>query len=180
MLYFIAIIPPQNICDEITILKEDIRLRFNSKHALRTIPHITLKAPFKISADQHQQVIEWFGNMQITISSFQQKLKDFDVFDNKRNPVIFIKPMMNDSLKHLQQQVLENFKTAFPYIPLAANETKFHPHITIAYRDLSYTNFSEAWKEYASNRFVASFEVKAIHLLQHDGKRWNVIKQLVL
>lgn len=180
MLYFIALIPPENICQDITIFKEEMALRFNSKHALRTVPHITLKAPFEVAAEKYEQVVDWFKYMSITIKPFQQELKDFGAFDNKRNPVIFIKPVINNSLKFLQQQVLQNFKTAFPFIPPASNETKFHPHITVAYRDLSYTNFSEAWKEYASKRFEASFEVKNFHLLQHDGKKWNVIQQHAL
>jgi len=83
--------------------------------------------------------------------------------------------MSNNSLQPLQKEIIQNFKTMFPFIPLANNETRFHPHITIAYRDLSYSNFIEAWREYEQGNFEARFEVNDFHLLQHDGKKWNSV-----
>lgn len=44
--YFLAIVPDEAICDEVTILKEQLRDSFGLKYALRSPPHITLKMPF--------------------------------------------------------------------------------------------------------------------------------------
>lgn len=174
-LYFIAIIPPDDICSEVTTIKQDFATRFASKRALRVVPHITLKAPFKIFGDQEQQLLEWFSAMPVTINSFQQELKNFGAFPNKRNLVIFIDPILNNALQLLQKEIIANFKIKFNSIPLANNETRFHPHVTVAYRDLTYSNFIEAWKEYEQKKFEAKFQVNGFHLLQHDGKRWNSV-----
>ena len=131
-LYFIAIIPPEQICMEVTGFKEDFANHFKSKAALKTKPHITLKAPFKFPALHHKETIQWFEQMPITVLSFQQKLNDFDAFHNKRNPVIYVKPVINPSLSLLQKQVLLNFKEKYPHENIMELEFTYKPHMTIA------------------------------------------------
>jgi 2'-5' RNA ligase len=172
-LYFVAIIPPDDICEQITAIKHDFKKRFNSKHALRLIPHITLKAPFS-SAD-HQQVLDWFANIPIHTTPFEQRLNNFNCFANKRNPVIFIEPVLGEPLKELQKNIIQNFKRTFSSIPVSQNELKFHPHMTVGYRDLSHDNFQLAWSEYKHKTFSASFMVDNFCLLQHDRKQWDII-----
>src|SRR5215471_5045375 len=94
-LYFIAIMPPKEISEQVTEIKKDFAERFNSSKALRVIPHITLKAPFKFS--DHTELLRWFALTPVATQSFQQELKNFGSFSNKRNPVIFVEPVMNDS-----------------------------------------------------------------------------------
>ena len=43
-LYFIAIIPPQEICEAITAIKQDFAERFKSSKALKIIPHNHFKS----------------------------------------------------------------------------------------------------------------------------------------
>jgi 2'-5' RNA ligase len=178
-IYFIAIIPPGDICDSITAFRMDFADRFKSKSALRIIPHITLKAPFKIRADQ-DGISRWFQKLSFHTGPFQMELKDFGVFNNKRHPVVFAKPVMNAPLSSLQKEIIRSFRVTYPEIAVTENELKFHPHITIAYRDLGFAEFSEAWKEYAKKKYSAVFEVDSIALLQHDGKGWNVIDKRIL
>jgi len=179
-LYFIAIIPPEEIREAITEIKKDFADRFKSSKALRVIPHITLKAPFKFSEEKHTEVLRWFSSMNVAVSSFQQELKDFGSFANKRNPVIFVEPAMNQSLKTLQRNVINNFIKEFGKEQVAQNEYKFNPHMTVAYRDLMYHQYKIAWEEYQSKKFEATFEAGSFHLLQHDGKKWNGVKEFVL
>lgn len=179
-LYFIAIIPPQEIREAITTIKQDFAERFKSGKALRVIPHITLKAPFKFPAEKHTEVLRWFASTNVTVNSFQQELKDFGSFPNKRNPVIFIEPVMNESLKTLQRNVLNHFTKEFGKEQVAQNEYKFNQHMTVAYRDLMYHQYKIAWEDYRSKKFEATFEVNSFHLLQHDGKKWESVKEFVL
>jgi 2'-5' RNA ligase len=172
-LYFVAIIPPPGVCRQVTIIKEDFRDRFNSTHALRVVPHITLKAPF--SVNDNQQVPDWFNDIPVTIPPFEQKLTNFNCFDNKRNPVVFIEPELSEALEQLQETVVQDFRQSFPSIPILQNELSFHPHITVGYRDLGFENFQLAWSEYQNKSFEASFLVENFCLLQHDRKQWNII-----
>jgi len=179
-LYFIAIIPPQEICDAITEFKKDFADRFQSKTALKIIPHITLKAPFKFSMADNEQTIRWFNNMTISVSSFQQELKDFGAFHNRRNPVVFVKPVLNESLRKLQNEVIQNLQGTDAAGQVVKSELDFSPHITIAYRDLQPAMFKKAWPEYRLKSFNAMFDVNDFHLMQHDGRVWNSISNFSL
>lgn len=177
-LYFVAIIPPQQVCDAIIPVKLDFKERFNSRHALRLVPHITLKAPF--SSPEHHTVTDWFSNIPAGVSPFAQELKNFNCFANKRNPVIFIEPVLNEALKQLQRNIVLDFKKHFPAVPAPQNEVSFHPHMTVGYRDLSYENFGMAWNEYREKKFEATFMVENFCLLQHNRKQWNIITTCAL
>lgn len=175
LLYFIAIIPSQEICDEITGFKKDFADRFESKKALKVIPHITLKAPFKLPAAELSKLEQWFQQLYINPEPFEIELKDFGAFDNKYNPVVFIQPIMNIHLYSLQQEIIRNFSLVYPQVPVMAQELKYKPHITVAYRDLEPERFKQAWKEYQLKKYTATFRVNALHLLQHNGKEWKII-----
>src|SRR3954451_23151745 len=108
-LYFIAIIPPQEIREAVTEIKRDFAERFKSSKALKVIPHITLKAPFKFAAEKRMDLLRWFVSINVVIKPFQQELKNFGNFANKRNPVVFVEPLMNESLKTLQRNVINHF-----------------------------------------------------------------------
>ena len=180
ILYFIAIVPPGEVCDTITELKKDFADRFKSKAALRLIPHITLKAPFKMNALDQATILEWFEQMNITVPPFHQRLKNFGAFRNRRSGVIYIKPVKNVSLDELQKQVLQNFITAYPEITVTRTELEFQPHVTVAYRDLPTHIFKQAWKEYRNKEFIIGFDADSFRLLQHDGKTWNTISKFAL
>jgi len=109
-----------------------------------------------------------------------QEIKDFGAFNNRRNPVIYVQPVMNDSLKLLQKEVLYQFSEAFPKEVISKNEHTFSPHITIAYRDLHYQQFKEAWQEYELKQYTTAFEVNSFQLLQHKDGRWNVVSSFLL
>ena len=179
-LYFIAIIPPDEICKAITTVKQDFADRFKSKKALKVVPHITLKAPFKFPVQEQTSLLRWFALTPVSVHPFQQELKDFGCFTNKRNPVIFIEPVMNESLALLQKNVVKHFIKAFGKNQVAQNEFRFNPHMTVAYRDLLFPQFKTAWEEYETKEFEAIFEVNKFHLLQHDGKKWNSIREFAL
>lgn len=179
-LYFLAITPPDDISKKVTVIQEDIASRFDSRASLKVIPHITLKAPFKFPVAAHEIVLEWFENLNIDISGFDLQLKDFGAFHNKNRPVIFIKPEPNVSLMLLQKQILTEFVNSFPNVSIMDLELNFHPHMTVAYRDLNADSFQAAWPEFQSKVFSETFEVNNFHLLKHDGKKWNIIRSYSL
>ncbi len=49
----------------------------------------------------------------------------------------------------------------------------FHPHITIAFRDLTERHFNSLWGEVEHKSFSGRFTVSSITLLGHDGKSWT-------
>jgi 2'-5' RNA ligase len=179
-LYFIAIIPSAEIIEAITAFKQDFADRFLCTAALKLVPHITLKAPFKLPPSEHAQLLDWFKKLEVPEHPFNTDLKGFDVFPKKTSPVIFVHVELNDQLIALQRFIIANFKAAYPNIMTGDFETNFRPHITIAYRDLKPAVFVEAWKEYQDRKYEAGIIVRDFHLLQHDEKKWNIISTYAL
>lgn len=174
-LYFIAIIPPKQISDDVTLFKHDFANRYNSSKALKVMPHITLKAPFKMFETDHKTVIGWFEKLQFSVNKFTIRLQDFGAFPNPEHPVVFVNPVLSEDLEHLQKSVIAQFETTFPSMGKQHADHSFHPHMTVAYRDLKPDQFEQAWKIYQHQKYEADFVVENIALLAHDGTKWNVI-----
>lgn len=174
-LYFIALIPHRELREKITAIKQDFASRFNSSKALKVYPHITLKAPFKLVPADHEKLLQWFSNLNISQKPFTIELKNFEVFPNKKSPVVYIHPIPTQPLLWLQIKIILGFIENISDI-VEKSDLEFKPHCTVAYRDLSPEMFSKAWEEYKHKPFAASFEVDAFYLLQHDSKKWNLIE----
>jgi len=174
-LYFIALIPPEEVATEITSFKQEIADNYNSKKALRVMPHITLKAPFTITHRQDEEVLEWFQNIKTGVHSFEITLNGFGAFDNPKNPVIFVKPEDSVTMRLLQKDILAEFKQQFSNIPVHFHEEEFHPHMTIAYRDLAYAEFEKAWAVFKDRNYTANFTTNGFNLLKHNGEYWEVL-----
>ncbi|MBK5277935.1 MAG: 2'-5' RNA ligase family protein, partial [Bacteroidia bacterium] len=52
----------------------------------------------------------------------------------------------------------------------------FHPHLTLAFRDLKKPMFEKAWEEFKSKEYSESFAAKHFTLLKHNGKVWESLK----
>ena len=175
-LYFIALIPDEQICNDIDVFKSEVASRFEATQALKVIPHITLKAPFKMPASSHFNLLQWFRRLPVNVGSFKIELKNFAAFHNRIHPVIYVKPIMNIPLFSLQKDIIRQFRFSYPSSRVTDIELKFKPHITIAYRDLKPERFAEAWKTYQTRKYTAFFVVNNFYLLQHDSKKWNIIQ----
>ncbi|AWH84226.1 hypothetical protein HYN59_03460 [Flavobacterium album] len=179
-LYFIALIPHDTVSDEVTAFKNDFAQNYSSSRALKSMPHITLKAPFKLEAREHDSLLEWFENLRPEKEPFTVELEDFGSFDNKNNPVIYVKPVMTPKLEGLQKAILKGFEFAYPHISIPYTERNFHPHMTIAYRDLTPEQHARAMDIYQHKKYSASFSADRFYLLQHNGQKWNVVAEHLL
>jgi 2'-5' RNA ligase len=179
-LYFIAIVPNDNVCKEIESFKSDFANNFASAKALKVIPHITLKTPFKLLSSQHFELVDWFSNLSFDVSSFQIELKNFGAFHNKYSPVVYVNPIMNLPLFHLQKELIKSFRIKYSKIGVLDIELRFKPHMTVAYRDLEPQKFREAWVIYQTKKYNSVFDVESIHLMQHNGVKWNTVHSLRL
>lgn len=179
-LYFIAIIPPEEISSDITSFKQEMADTYSTKKALRVMPHITLKAPFTIASHRDEEVVEWFENIKTDVPPFEIKLNGFGAFDNPKNPVIFVKPEVSEEMRMVQKDILATFKKQFKSIPLHFHEEEFHPHMTIAYRDLAYAEFEKAWKIYNKKEFLVNFYNYTFYLLKHNKIQWEIAKTRTL
>jgi 2'-5' RNA ligase len=48
----------------------------------------------------------------------------------------------------------------------------YHPHMTLAFRDLRKSDFSKAWSDFSTKDLRVDFKVDGVTLLRHSGKEW--------
>ncbi|GAB0156878.1 2'-5' RNA ligase family protein [Chryseobacterium sp. Alg-005] len=158
-LYFIAIYPPQSIIDEVNVFKRDIALQYKSSKALKNEAHITLFPPFSREFELENDILVAFQKIDTGIPPFEITLNGFSGFPNK-NPVLYIKPEISESLKDLYERVKQQFRFG---------KYSFNPHITIGYRDLTLENYLIAMEDYQHKEYKTKFLVDKILLLRHEG-----------
>lgn len=159
-LYFIAIYPPQQIIDEVRAFKQDLALHYGNSKALKNDAHITLFPPFTRELERENDIHIVFQKIDTHIPPFEIELNGFSGFPNK-NPVIFVKPEINEPLKDLYNRVKQQF---------GFGKYSFNPHMTIGYRDLTFENYLKAMDVYQRKEYKTKFLVDKISLLRHDGK----------
>jgi 2'-5' RNA ligase len=176
-LYFLAIIPPVEVQGRVQELKYYIREKYRSSHSLNAPPHITLLSPFRLSEGKESAVEEKLHLWSKESDPFEVSLKDFDVFPPR---VLFINVEQSDYLMNLQSD-LESKARAHPEIfNYNYDERPFHPHLTLAFKDLTKQNFHKAWDEFSPAKFEASFNVKSLFLLHHNGSVWETKREFSL
>ena len=165
-LFFVAVIPPEDIKLEVEELKIKIAEEFNSFHALKSPPHITLVPPFKFAVHQEKEIFKRIIEVCRITNTIKIEVSNFGAFPPR---VIFLNIVNNQKLKLLHQQLMINFADV-------DSTKRFNPHMTLAFRDLIPGMFRKAWTKYRLQKFQASFDVKSIYLLKHDSEKWIVYR----
>lgn len=176
-LYFIAILPPEPIYTGALALKQHFKNQYNSKAALNSPPHITLHMPFKWKESKEGDLISSLETFAAKQKSFEVKLTGFSAFEPR---VIFIDVIKDEKLELLQKQLKRFCKIELNLFNADYKEFAYHPHLTLAFRDLRKPEFYKAWDEFKEKKFEASFNIASIALLKHDGKEWRGFKNLIL
>lgn len=177
ILYFIAIVPPEPVYGEALALKYHFKDAYRSKAALNSPPHITLHMPFKWKEDRENELINNLESFSLTQNQFEIRLTNFSSFEPR---VIFIDVTKDEKLESLQKQLKRFCKVTLNLFNADYKELAYHPHLTLAFRDLKKPEFYKAWEEFKEKKFEAKFDVDSIVLLKHDGREWKIFKQLPL
>ena len=169
-LYFVAIVPEDPIFSEVLALKAEFRDRYSSSAALRSPPHITLHMPFQWKEGKEDLLVNSLDDLAILHRPFKLSLNNFGAFIPR---VIYIQVQESNLLNTFQNEVNRNASKNWHIYP-KSNSRPFTPHMTIAFRDLKKPKFLEAWKEFEQREYNAQFTVRALCLLKHNGKTWDV------
>ncbi|MFN6037327.1 MAG: 2'-5' RNA ligase family protein [Bacteroidota bacterium] len=173
--YFIAVIPPENIYNQIVSIKKDISLKYNSYAALKSPPHVTLHMPFNLANHKEKKFLHAIETWKLNITPIEIELKNYSSFEPR---VIFINVNKSNSLCNLQDTVIDFMKREFNIFNQAEDLRGFHPHITIAFRDLKKNNFYAAMKEYSDAKYESNFLCNSIHVLKRFDAEWISIKEI--
>ena len=169
LLLFIAVIPVKEICEEVTAFKQYALEHFDSGRALRSPAHITLIPPFRWSPGRLRALKGSLEQFTCRCVPFYLTLNGFDCFQPR---VIFVDVEESEELNRLQSGLEDYLSLEYSL----KNEGKhgFHPHMTVAFKDLRRSVFPTAWKYFAGQEYLRVFEVNQYFLLRHNGLRWEV------
>ncbi len=172
-LYFLAIIPPKNICEEVYTYKQIAFEKFNSRASLNSPAHITLHMPFKWKNKKEDLLIEKLSEFSFTNFPFSIELNDFNSFTPR---VIFINVKESEQLNTLQKNLIRHMRKELNILNADYKGRPFHPHMTVAFRDLKKSIFRETEAFFAKEKYHRKFEASQFCLLKHDGKVWHEYK----
>lgn len=175
--YFLALVPPSPLFEECIALKEYVHSQYKSKAALRSPPHITLHMPFLWKTQNEDSLLADLQRMSQTLDVVDIEMNGFGCFAPK---VIYIQITPSQPLLDLQRKVRKFCREELNLLNADYKEKPFHPHMTIAFRDLKKKVFPEAWTEFQNKSFEGRFTASQLSLLKHDGKRWNIFRTFLL
>jgi 2'-5' RNA ligase len=175
--YFIAIVPPSPVYDDAIEQKQYFKDHYQSKASLNSPPHITLHMPFRWREDKEAELIEQLNHFASNIQPFTITLDNFSSFPPR---VIFINVIKSPELEQLYLDLKRFCKRELNLFNADYKEQPFHPHLTLAFRDLKKPNYQRAWHEFEQKKYRADFPAKSITLLKHDGKTWQVFQDFAL
>lgn len=166
-LYFLAIIPPDHLAQEIDLLRHELWYRYGAQHTLNSPPHLTLVPPFE-SPDRSALLsgLEAFcaNEKKITIS-----IEGFGHFGQRvLYAALELQPALNAMRDRLYIHCQKSLNLPLP------SPRNYHPHISLATRDLRKARFAAAWKWLQQQQIEGSFAVNDVSLLRHSGKRWLI------
>lgn len=168
--YFIALIPPEPVFGQIELVKKQVSETYNNKSALRSPAHITLHMPFEWNEDKEELLIQKLSEFKFG-KPLDIELKNFSCFEPK---VLFIDVVKNESLNELQEELVQHIKINLNIFNQADDLRPYHPHVTIAFRDLKKELFYKAWEEFKNKAFSSVFCSTSLSLLKHTGKVWQL------
>lgn len=172
--FFIALLPPQEIQNSITDIKQIFVDRYHSKAALKSPPHITLQPPFEwLTSDLPtlSQSLSEFATQQHPIAI---DLLGFGAFAPR---VIFVNVLKTPELLALQTALMAHVEHHLEIVHPVSKTRPFAPHITVGFRDLTKPNFRAAWAEFQHQPLRGDFIAHNLTLLIHNGQRWNVCQE---
>jgi len=176
-LYFIAIIPPAPVYDEALNLKHHFKEYYQSKASLNSPPHITLHMPFEWKEEKEPELVKTFHQFSPGIKPFTLRLQGFGAFPPR---VLFIDVVKNNILEELHLKLHQYCKKNLNVFNANYKDKGFHPHLTLAFRDLKKPMFAKAWEEFEHKRYSGEFEVENFVLLKHNGKIWEIFQEFPL
>jgi 2'-5' RNA ligase len=174
-MYYIAIVAEEPVAADVQALKEEMLSQFGCKAAMKSPAHITLIAPFYFSKGLSKILLDTFFHFESGLDAFDIPVDGFGHF---RRDVLFVQPIPNPTLMLLQEKAVHYFSGLLG--DKISSKRNFHPHITIANRDLKSEDFDAAWALFKDRPYTAIWTVKDICLMQHNGRCWEIAARKAL
>ena len=172
-MYFVAIVCPAELNKKILAFKLWMKDQFGCIVALRSPAHITLIPPFWISEDKEPVLLDIVSNFKTNKDAIPIETAGFDHFAKR---VLFVAIKDEPHLNEIKRDVKVYFLDALGDI-IKKEERAFHPHITIANRDMKPSDFVKAWEHFSGKNFGEKFQADTVSLLRLYPDQWKVVAE---
>jgi 2'-5' RNA ligase len=169
--YFIAIVLRDDLLAKAEAIKQELYERYGLKGALRSPAHITLHRPFEWKEEKESTLVEALEKFEFR-PPFHLYLNGFSCFEPR---VIYLDLKKNEHLYELHNQLAAHCRIHLRLLNETDDLRGFHPHVTVAFRDLKKPLFYELWKKFKDEKFTGAMEVKEFSLLKLENK-WEIIR----
>ncbi|MEL7036431.1 MAG: 2'-5' RNA ligase family protein [Cyanobacteria bacterium J06592_8] len=173
-LFFIALLPSQDIQDQATEIKQYFAKNYGSSHALKSPPHVTLQPPFKWLIDKLEPLEDCLANFAQLYNPIPIRLSGFGAFPPR---VIYINVLKTPELIAIQKALMIHLEQNLEIVHEVSKRRPFSPHMTVAFKDLTRQNFRAAWPEFEHKPLQFEFVVPRLTLLIHQEKKWNICSE---
>ena len=170
-MYFMAIVLPPQLNERILLYKQMMLEQYHCRVGLKSPAHITIIPPFWMHPDKQPDLLQLLDHHCNGYNKFPVTTNHFSAFKPR---TIFIDVVVDQQLKAFKHAT-DAYFTGENIYGIKTEKRPFHPHITIATRDLSKTAFAEAWKHFEALQFEETFEATGLATLRHNQKNWDVI-----
>lgn len=143
---------------------------YGCKVALKSPAHITLLPPFWMHPSLEEKLLADTDAIAQSSLPFTIITHNFSAFKPR---TIFIAVQPNEQLNELKKKT-DNFLTAQDDLKIKLHHRPFHPHITIATRDIHKKAFYEAWPLLEQKAFKEEWTADSISILKHNTKNWDI------
>ena len=145
--------------------------KFGCTVGLKSPAHITIIPPFWMEEEKETELLNAVDIISREVTSFSVVTNDFSAFKPR---TIFIDVELNEKLNEVKILSDAFFKQQ-PDYKIKIDNRPFHPHITIATRDLHKKSFYEAWTIFESKTFKEEWIAAGLSVLKHNKKNWDVV-----
>ena len=160
-MYFVAILCPLPVNEKVLLFKNWMKEQFGCVVALKSPAHITLVPPFWLREANELLLLQSLQSFETTLDGLEIELDGFSHFGKR---VLFVSVKENPALNELKSQVEGHFMKSFG-ASIQKDDRPFHPHITIANRDLKPSDFEKAWQHFNNRAFREIFPANSISSL---------------
>ncbi|GMQ29981.1 2'-5' RNA ligase family protein [Algoriphagus confluentis] len=172
--YFLALMPPKEILEKAESIKSEIRDQFNVKYALKSPAHITLKMPFSYNEAKEEVLIEQLNRFSLRFKPFKVELGKVQTFGKR---VVFLSVKLSAPLL-LLQSALKSFCKKELHLVDELSDRNYHPHMTLAFKDLKDSKFKAVLELAKAREFEAEFLAGGFFLLKKAEGKWKVYLEI--
>ncbi|MEI6946217.1 2'-5' RNA ligase family protein [Paraflavisolibacter sp. H34] len=170
-MYFLAVVLPEELNEEILEWKRHMYEKYKCCVGLKSPAHITIVPPFWMEANKEEQLLSDVDVISKDVPPFPMATRNFSAF---RPRTIFVDVRPSDELDRLKKAA-DDFFRENEFYNIKVETRPFHPHITIATRDLFKKDFFEAWPYFEQKQFEREWTAAGLSVLRHNTKNWDVI-----